>query len=55
VSDACYIHFINLFNFFQDYIHRIGRTGRGDKKGISFTFVTQFDLKILQGLTKILI
>lgn len=24
----------------EDYMHRIGRTGRADKKGLSITFVT---------------
>eukprot|EP00126_Sphaerothecum_destruens_P004820 Sdes_comp18400_c0_seq1m8236 len=27
----------------EDYIHRIGRTGRGGKKGVSHTFFTLFD------------
>ena len=31
----------------ENYIHRIGRTGRADKKGISITFVTEKE-KILQ-------
>lgn len=34
-------HVINydLPNTFEDYVHRIGRTGRGDKKGKAFTFI----------------
>ena len=34
-------HVINydLPNTFDDYVHRIGRTGRGDKRGIALTFV----------------
>jgi len=34
-------HVINydLPNTFEDYVHRIGRTGRGDKKGKALTFV----------------
>ena len=24
---------------YDDYVHRIGRTGRGDKKGMALTFV----------------
>ena len=34
-------HVINfdMPNTHEDYIHRIGRTGRGDKKGIALTFV----------------
>lgn len=31
----------------ENYIHRIGRTGRADKKGISITFVTEKE-KVLQ-------
>ena len=34
-------HVINydLPNTFEDYVHRIGRTGRGDKFGKALTFV----------------
>ena len=34
-------HVINydLPNTFEDYVHRIGRTGRADKRGIALTFV----------------
>lgn len=34
-------HVINydLPNTFDDYVHRIGRTGRGDKRGMALTFV----------------
>jgi len=24
---------------YDDYVHRIGRTGRGDKKGMALTFI----------------
>jgi len=36
-------HVINydLPNTFEDYVHRIGRTGRGKEKGIALTFVTK--------------
>lgn len=36
-------HVINydLPNTFEDYVHRIGRTGRGSQKGIALTFVPQ--------------
>lgn len=36
-------HVINydLPNTFEDYVHRIGRTGRGDKRGQALTFVPQ--------------
>lgn len=34
-------HVINytIPNNYDDYVHRIGRTGRGDKKGVALTFV----------------
>ena len=34
-------HVINydLPNTFEDYVHRIGRTGRGTKSGMALTFV----------------
>lgn len=36
-------HVINydLPGTFEDYVHRIGRTGRGDKKGMALTFVPE--------------
>jgi ATP-dependent RNA helicase RhlE len=39
----------------ENYIHRIGRTGRADKKGIAITFFTEKEkplLDIIQGLMK---
>lgn len=37
-------HVINydLPNTFEDYVHRIGRTGRGSERGIALTFVQQY-------------
>jgi ATP-dependent RNA helicase RhlE len=34
--------------FAEDYIHRIGRTGRAEKKGIAFTFVARDEEKYLR-------
>ncbi|HPF47467.1 MAG: DEAD/DEAH box helicase [Alphaproteobacteria bacterium] len=49
----------HVFNFDvpsnpEDYIHRIGRTGRAGKKGVAFTLSTQADKKYLDGLLKFL-
>ena len=49
----------HIFNFDvpsnpEDYIHRVGRTGRAGKSGIAFTLSTQFDKKYLDGLLKFL-
>lgn len=32
---------------YQDYIHRIGRTGRADKKGVALTFIEKKEIKPL--------
>jgi len=37
----------------DDYIHRIGRTGRYDKSGIAITFVTRRDSRTFQDIEKI--
>lgn len=37
----------------DDYIHRIGRTGRYDKSGIAITFVTRRDSRTFQDIMKI--
>lgn len=41
-------------NCLEDYIHRIGRTGRAGAKGKSITFFTSNNAKMSQGLIKIL-
>mmetsp|Transcript_17553 Transcript_17553/g.34274 ORF Transcript_17553/g.34274 Transcript_17553/m.34274 type:complete len:616 (+) Transcript_17553:30-1877(+) len=38
----------------EDYIHRIGRTGRGGKTGVSHTFFTKFDKSLSGELYNIL-
>ncbi len=37
----------------DDYVHRIGRTGRYDKSGIAITFITQRDRKTFRDIDKI--
>jgi len=34
----------------EDYVHRIGRTGRASKKGVAHTFFTQAN-KVLESLS----
>ncbi len=36
------------------YIHRIGRTGRAERSGEAFTFVTPDDLGLVQKIEKIM-
>jgi ATP-dependent RNA helicase DBP3 len=38
----------------EDYVHRIGRTGRGGKSGVSHTFFTDFDKGLAGGLVGVL-
>ena len=38
----------------EDYVHRIGRTGRAGAKGIAYTFFTQSDKKLATDLVGIL-
>ena len=37
----------------EDYIHRIGRTGRVDKKGVAYTFFTYNNAKYAKDLVKV--
>jgi superfamily II DNA/RNA helicase len=32
----------------KDYVHRVGRTARAGRSGTSLTFVTQYDVKLVQ-------
>ena len=41
-------------NQIEDYVHRIGRTGRAGKKGTSFSFFTSSNGKMSGQLIKIL-
>jgi len=39
VSDVSHVINFDIPATYEDYVHRIGRTGRGDKKGKAITFV----------------
>lgn len=38
----------------EDYIHRIGRTGRSNKKGVAYTLFTQDDARHACNLIKVM-
>ena len=38
----------------EDYVHRIGRTGRAGKKGTAITFILKKDIKYLQEIEKLI-
>lgn len=44
VDDVSHVINYDLPGTFDDYVHRIGRTGRGTKKGMALTFVTKGSL-----------
>ncbi len=39
VDDVSHVINYDLPNTFEDYLHRIGRTGRGSKRGMALTFI----------------
>ncbi len=43
VDDVSHVINYDLPTTFEDYVHRIGRTGRGDKRGIALTFIPKED------------
>ncbi len=38
----------------EDYIHRIGRTGRAGAKGVSFSFFSENNARLARGLIRVL-
>ena len=54
VSDITHIINYDLPKFAEDYVHRIGRTGRAGKTGIAISFALPTDKKYLQILEKYL-
>jgi superfamily II DNA/RNA helicase len=39
INDISHVINFDVPNTYEDYVHRIGRTGRGDKRGKALTFV----------------
>ena len=52
IPDVSHVFNYDLPRDKDDYVHRIGRTGRAGKEGHSISLVTPFDLKQLQELEK---
>ncbi|EPS96727.1 hypothetical protein FOMPIDRAFT_1025306 [Fomitopsis schrenkii] len=55
VKDVGYVINYDFPNNCEDYIHRIGRTGRAGMKGISYTYFTTDNAKSARDLIKILV
>ncbi|CAD5223847.1 unnamed protein product [Bursaphelenchus okinawaensis] len=54
VSDIKFVINYDYPNNSEDYVHRIGRTGRRDNKGTAYTFFTQTDAPKAKDLIKVL-
>jgi len=54
VNDITHVLNFDMANNTEDYVHRIGRTGRAGKSGIAYTFITKRDSKKAPGLVKVL-
>ncbi len=54
VADVSHVFNYNVPHHAEDYVHRIGRTGRAGKTGRAFTFVTKDDTKYVQNIEKLI-
>ena len=45
IPDVKYVINWNVPQSTDDYIHRVGRTARGGKRGTAITLMTQFDVQ----------
>jgi superfamily II DNA/RNA helicase len=54
VDDVKFVINFDFPNSSEDYVHRIGRTGRSNKTGTAYTFFTRDDAKQAKALIKIL-
>ena len=54
VSEVSHIINFDTPDVAEDYIHRIGRTGRAEKKGNAITFVTERDFEYLEKIQNLM-
>lgn len=52
VSDITHVINYDLPKFCEDYVHRIGRTGRAGKEGVAISFVLPTDFRHLQNIER---
>lgn len=52
IQDVTHVFNYDLPKFSEDYIHRIGRTGRAGKSGVAISFVLPFDLRHLKKIER---
>ena len=53
VRDIKYVINYDFPNQLEDYVHRIGRTGRAGAIGVSYTFLTQENEKFAEELIEV--
>ena len=53
IKDISYVINFDFPMLIQDYIHRIGRTGRAGSSGMSYTFFASEDLRHADDLEKV--
>lgn len=54
ISDVTHVINYDLPKFSEDYVHRIGRTGRAGKDGVAFSFVSPMEFSQLQRIERYL-
>lgn len=54
ISDVSHVINFDVPLIYEDYIHRIGRTGRAERKGVSITFVNSSDEYHLKKIQKLI-
>jgi len=54
VAEVSHVINFDLPQVPEDYIHRIGRTGRADRKGIAISFITEKEKEYLAGIQRLM-
>ena len=54
VKDLCLVINFNCPNHLEDYVHRVGRTGRAGNKGTAYTFITPSEAQYSKDIIKAL-
>ena len=54
IPDVSHVFNFDVPTHSEDYVHRIGRTGRAGKSGIALSIVTHSDLKYVEGIEKLI-
>lgn len=54
IPEVSHVFNYNVPTHSEDYVHRIGRTGRAGKRGKAFTFVSKEELPFLEAIEKLI-